>query len=53
MRVLVETDVILDVLQKREPFFSDSYRALRRALENDAECLISASAATRYFLCAS
>ena len=26
MRVLVETDVILDVLQKREPFFTDSYR---------------------------
>lgn len=49
MRVLVETDVILDVLQKREPFFTDSYRALRRALENDAECLISASAATDIF----
>ena len=49
MRVLVETDVILDVLQKREPFFSGSYRALRSALENDAECLISASAATDIF----
>ena len=49
MRVLVETDVILDVLQKREPFFSGSYRALRRALENDAECLISASVATDIF----
>ena len=46
MRVLIDTNVILDVLQKREPFFTDSYRALRRALENDAECLISASAAT-------
>ena len=40
MRVLVETDVILDILQKREPFFTD---------ENDAECLISASAATDIF----
>lgn len=49
MRVLVETDVILDVLQKREPFFTDSYRALRRSLENDAECLISASVATDIF----
>ena len=46
MRVLIDTNVILDILQKREPFFSGSYRALRRALENDAECLISASAAT-------
>ena len=49
MRVLVDTNVILDILQKRERFFTDSYRALRRALENDAECLISASAATDIF----
>ena len=49
MRVLIDTNVILDILQKREPFFTDSYRALRRALENDAECLISASAATGIF----
>lgn len=49
MRVLIDTNVILDILQKREPFFTDSYLALRRALENDAECLISASAATDIF----
>ncbi len=49
MRVLIDTNVILDILQKREPFFTDSCRALRRALENDAECLISASAATDIF----
>ena len=49
MRVLIDTNVILDILQKREPFFTDSYRALRRALENDAECLIFASAATDIF----
>ena len=49
MRVLIDTNVILDILQKREPFFTDSYQALRRALENDAECLISASAATDIF----
>ena len=49
MRVLIDINVILDILQKREPFFTDSYRALRRALENDVECLISASAATDIF----
>ena len=49
MRVLIDINVILDILQKREPFFTDSYRALRRSLENDAECLISASAATDIF----
>ncbi len=29
MRILIDTNVILDILQKREPFFADSYRALR------------------------
>ena len=49
MRILIDTNVILDILQKREPFFADSYRALRKAIEGDAECLISASAATDIF----
>ena len=48
-RRLIDTNVILDILQKREPFFADSYRALRKAIESDAECLISASAATDIF----
>ena len=41
--------MILDILQKREPFFADSYRALRKAIESDSECLLSASAATDIF----
>ncbi len=49
MRILIDTNVIMDILQKREPFFADSYRALRKAMESDAECLISASAATDIF----
>ena len=49
MRILIDTNVILDILQKREPFFADSYRALRKAIESDTECLISASAATDIF----
>lgn len=49
MRILIDTNVILDILQKREPFFADSYRALRKAIESDAECLLSASAATDIF----
>ncbi len=49
MRILIDTNVILDILQKREPFFADSYRALRKAIEGDAECLIPASAATDIF----
>lgn len=49
MRILVDTNVVLDILQKREPFFADSYRALCKAIEEDVECLISASAVTDIF----
>ena len=49
MRILIDTNVILDIIQKREPFFADSYQALRKAIEADVECLISASAATDIF----
>ena len=49
MRIVIDTNVILDIVQKREPFFADSYHALRKAVEADTECLISASAATDIF----
>lgn len=49
MTVLFDTNVVLDILQKREPFFSDSYRSLRKALENGDECLFSAAAITDVF----
>lgn len=49
MRIVIDTNVILDIFQKREPFFADSYQALRKAVETDTECLISASAATDIF----
>lgn len=49
MRILIDTNVILDILQKREPFFADSYRVLREVIESDTECLISASSATNIF----
>lgn len=49
MRILIDTNVILDIVQKREPFFADSYWALRKAIEAEAECLVSASAATDIF----
>ena len=49
MRILIDTNIILDIVQKQEPFFADSYQALRKAIEADVECLISASAATDIF----
>ncbi|MDO4552832.1 MAG: PIN domain-containing protein [Bacillota bacterium] len=49
MRVLLDTNIVLDILQKREPFFADSYRAMRTAVEAGAECLIPATAVTDIF----
>lgn len=49
MKILIDTNVILDIFQKRDPFFSDSYQALHKAIEAEYECLISASAATDIF----
>ena len=46
MKILWDTNILLDVLQKREPFFADSYRALREAMDANHECLISATAIT-------
>lgn len=49
MRVMIDTNVVMDILQRREPFFRDSYQAVRSILQADGECMISASAATDIF----
>ncbi len=45
MRVLIDTNVILDILQNRQPFFKDSYNALQLAL-NKCSVYISATTVT-------
>ena len=49
MKLLIDTNVILDILLKREPFFADSYQAIRMAIDNNDECCISVTAATDIF----
>ena len=49
MKLLIDTNVILDIFQKREPFFFHSYAALRKAVEQDADCYLSSSAVTDIF----
>ncbi len=49
MKIMVDTNVILDVLQKREPFFINSYKAIHDTLSQKDECLVSASAITDIF----
>lgn len=53
MRIVIDTNVIMDILLKREPFFQTSYAALKAAAEQDMECMVSASAITDiyYLLC--
>ncbi len=49
MNLLIDTNVILDILGKREPFFRDSYAALQKAVKEETECLVSVSAVTDIF----
>jgi len=49
VKILIDTNVILDIFLKREPFFTDSYNAVRRAIEQDVECFLSSSAITDIF----
>ena len=49
MKLLIDTNIILDIFLKREPFFSDSYAAVRIAAEQDIECFLSTSAITGIF----
>ena len=49
MNLLIDTNVIMDILGKREPFFQDSYAALQKAIKSEMECLVSVSAAKDIF----
>lgn len=49
MKILIDTNIILDILQKREPFFTDSYQVFRKSIETGYTCFVSASAVTDIF----
>jgi predicted nucleic acid-binding protein len=46
MKALIDTNVIVDVLERREPFFQDSYRLLQCAVEGKLEAFMSAGSVT-------
>ncbi|MGK7890878.1 MAG: PIN domain-containing protein [Leptolyngbyaceae cyanobacterium] len=46
MKVLIDTNVIVDVALKRQPFYADSLRVLTLAYQGSIEALISASTVT-------
>lgn len=46
MRVLIDTNIVLDVLLKREPFFENAVNVLKMAAREDVQEFVSASAIT-------
>ena len=46
MKVMVDTNVILDVLEQRAPFYHDSYRVIQLGLEAKIETIMSAGSVT-------
>lgn len=49
MKVMCDTNIILDVLLEREPFVEDSYKLLRLCEEHDINGFVSASSITDIF----
>ena len=49
MKLMLDTNVVLDVFLKREPFFSASYKVMKLSALEKHEGFVSASAATDMF----
>lgn len=49
MKVMIDTNIVLDVLLQREPFFQASYEVMKRSAQDEIEGFVSASAATDIF----
>ena len=48
-KVMLDTNVVLDVMLEREPFFPASYEVIRQAVQGKIEVFVSAAAATDIF----
>ena len=46
MKVLIDTNIIIDILEQRKSFFHDSYRIIQLGLEGKLETIVSAGAVT-------
>jgi len=49
MNVLLDTNVMMDILEEREPFYKDSVAALKLISSINAKCYFSASSAKDVF----
>ena len=43
MKVYIDSNVIIDVLQNREPFFNDSYNVIKHGIDGGLETITGAS----------
>ena len=46
MKIVLDTNILLDIVEKREPYFSDSYQIFIKSAERKIEAIISASSVT-------
>jgi predicted nucleic acid-binding protein len=46
MKIILDTNVILDIVEKREPYFSDSYQIFLKSAERKFEAIIGANSIT-------
>ena len=46
MRVLLDTNILLDVVEKREPYFSDSYQVFKLSATKEIDAIIGAGSVT-------
>ena len=51
MRIIIDTNIIIDILEHREPYFQDSYRTILLGLQEKLETTLSAASfADIYFI---
>jgi len=46
MKVLLDTNVLLDIIEKREPFFTCSYQVFMKSAVREIEAILGASSVT-------
>jgi predicted nucleic acid-binding protein len=46
MKILLDTNIILDIVEKREPYFSDSYQVFLKSAAREFEAIIGANSVT-------
>ena len=53
MKVYLDTNILLDVVEKREPYFSDSYKVFMKSAKREIEAIVGASSVTDIYYIAS